>query len=71
MFTFKLFVSETLFSTQLGPRPSFRQINIAPEIAGISGIFEVLVEKRRRPEQVAPCDTLEVGGGARPRWDHQ
>lgn len=36
----KLFVSEALFSRQLAPQPSFHQINIAPEIAGISGIFE-------------------------------
>lgn len=36
----KLFVSEALFSSSLAPQPSFRQINIAPEIAGISGIFE-------------------------------
>ena len=45
VFTLKLFVSEALFSRQPAPPPppsppSLCQINIAPEIAGISGIFE-------------------------------
>lgn len=64
----KLFVSEALFSSSLAPQPSFRQINIAPEIAGISGIFERSRWKGGESwNKGALCDTLEVRGGRRRR----
>lgn len=48
----RLFVSEALFSPPSPQALSSCQINIAPEIAGIAGIFQgVLAERRRRPEQ--------------------